>query len=199
MHREPSETPMYGLNFQRAVLHSLCCILFLLLAGCASSTASSPTGTAGTSTPTATSTMAPTAAPTPNIPTLSTALLTYKGHSKAVLGFAWSPDGKEIVSGSDDGTVQMWDTKTGKQLWNYNTGTYVFAVAWSPDGKEIASGGGDGSVTLLNAATGKRIANYGSQAAFIEGLAWSPTVNASLQAARIAPWWFKTHRMARCL
>jgi WD40 repeat protein len=174
MHREPSETLAYRLNLHRVIFHSLCCILFLLLAGCASSTASSPTATAGTSTPTATPTMAPTATLTPNIPTLSTALLMYKGHSKAILGFAWSPDAKEIVSGSDDGTVQMWDTKTGKRFWNYDTGTYVFTVAWSPDGKEVASGGGDGSVTLLNAATGKRIANYGSQADFIQGLAWSP-------------------------
>jgi WD40 repeat protein len=148
MHREPSETLAYRLNLHRVIFRSLCCILFLLLAGCASSTASSPTGTAGASTPTTTPTMAPTATPTPNIPTLSTALLTYKGHSKAALGFAWSPDGKEIVSGSDDGTVQMWDTKTGKRLWNYNTGTYVFAVAWSPDGKEIASASQDGTVQI---------------------------------------------------
>jgi eukaryotic-like serine/threonine-protein kinase len=33
---------------------------------------------------------------------------TYHGHSGAVLAVAWSPDGKDIASGSRDKTVQVW-------------------------------------------------------------------------------------------
>src|SRR5579885_2698954 len=175
MDRNPIALSAYGLNLRRVVFHGACCMVFLLLAGCASNAPASTAGSgASTPRPTATATMAPTATPTPNFPTLSKALLTYNGHGKAVVGIAWSPDGKEMVSGSDDYTVQAWSTQTGKQVWSYNTGSYVFAVAWSPDGKEIAAGGGDGSVTLLNAATGKLIANYTGQTGFIQGLAWSP-------------------------
>ena len=33
---------------------------------------------------------------------------TYHGHVGAVLAVAWSPDGKDIASGSKDKTVQVW-------------------------------------------------------------------------------------------
>ncbi len=149
MQQEPSETLACRLNLHRVLFRSLCCILFLLLAECASSTASSSTGTAGTSTPTATPTMAPTATPTPNIPTLSTALLTYKGHSKAILGFAWSPDGKEIASGGGDGSVTLLNAPTGKRIANYGSqADFIQGLAWSPGGKEIASSSQDGTVQI---------------------------------------------------
>ncbi len=35
-------------------------------------------------------------------------VFTYHGHSGAVLAVAWSPDGKDIASGSRDKTVQVW-------------------------------------------------------------------------------------------
>jgi eukaryotic-like serine/threonine-protein kinase len=33
---------------------------------------------------------------------------TYRGQSNVVKAVAWSPDGKRIVSGTTDGTVQVW-------------------------------------------------------------------------------------------
>ena len=41
-------------------------------------------------------------------------LLTYQGHSDRATTVAWSPDGKEVVSGSLDTTVQVWSATTGK-------------------------------------------------------------------------------------
>lgn len=35
-------------------------------------------------------------------------ILTYRGHSSLVWSLAWSPDGTRIASGSEDGTVQIW-------------------------------------------------------------------------------------------
>ena len=34
---------------------------------------------------------------------------TLTGHSGRVLSVAYSPDGKQIASGSDDNTVKVWD------------------------------------------------------------------------------------------
>jgi len=52
---------------------------------------------------------------------------------------AFSPDGKQIVSGSRDTDVRRWDAATGQQLLpalEGHTG-WVNSVAFSPDGKQI--------------------------------------------------------------
>jgi len=38
----------------------------------------------------------------------------FKGHTGWVWSVAFSPDGQQIVSGSDDQTVRVWDVKTGQ-------------------------------------------------------------------------------------
>ena len=41
--------------------------------------------------------------------------LTLKGHKDDISTLAFSPDGKMLLSGSDDGTIRAWDTITGRQ------------------------------------------------------------------------------------
>jgi WD40 repeat protein len=38
------------------------------------------------------------------------------GHSNHVNSVAYSPDGKHIVSGSEDWTVRIWDAAMGKEV-----------------------------------------------------------------------------------
>lgn len=35
------------------------------------------------------------------------------GHSNQIRSVAFSPDGQVLASGSDDGTINLWDTATG--------------------------------------------------------------------------------------
>ena len=41
---------------------------------------------------------------------------TLTGHSNYVTSVAYSPDGKHIVTGSEDSTVKVWDSQTGKEV-----------------------------------------------------------------------------------
>ena len=68
---------------------------------------------------------------------LETLTLEGKGHTNGVLSVAFSPDGKKIVSGSQDMTLKVWDAVGDQetQTLKGHTGG-VFSVAFSPDGKK---------------------------------------------------------------
>jgi WD40 repeat protein len=68
---------------------------------------------------------------------------------------AFSPDSNALASGSDDGTVRVWDVTTGDLLTTLEGHTdIVWSVAFNPvDGRVLASGSRDGTVRLW-AATG---------------------------------------------
>ena len=39
---------------------------------------------------------------------------TLKAHTDRVNSMGYSPDGKTLASGCDDGTIKLWDVATGK-------------------------------------------------------------------------------------
>ncbi len=88
----------------------------------------------GTARSVATKAGSATSDPTPTtIPTLTT-LQIYSGHTDIVHAVAWSPDGNNIVSGSRDGTAQLWNASTAQTILIYKKhNDIVDAVAWSSD------------------------------------------------------------------
>ena len=73
------------------------------------------------------------------------------GHTGSVNALALSPDGRFLVSGSEDVTLKIWDTATGNVLRTLSGHDQpVLAAAISPDGRWIASGGADATVRVWN-------------------------------------------------
>ena len=69
----------------------------------------------------------------------------YEGHSGNILSCAVSPDGSWILSGSEDNTLKIWDTKTTQCKFTLQGHTKpVWYCAISSNGELILSGGLDG-------------------------------------------------------
>ncbi|MCK4869435.1 MAG: c-type cytochrome, partial [Alphaproteobacteria bacterium] len=96
--------------------------------------------------------------------------LTIAGHDFAVNSVAFTPDGRQAVSGSVDETVRVWDLANGKELasWYGHAGS-IIGIAISANEKLVASGGIDKTVRIWHLASGKIVHAMAGH----EGPVWS--------------------------
>ncbi len=73
-----------------------------------------------------------------------------RGHTNVVRSASFSPNGKYVVSASNDKTVRIWDAKTGQQVGSPLEGhtDRVNSASFSPDGRYIVSASWDGTVKI---------------------------------------------------
>ena len=66
----------------------------------------------------------------------------------------FSPDGKRIVTASEDNTARVWDAQTGQPLTEpMEHAVAVISAQFSPDGRRVVTGSANNTATVWDAAT----------------------------------------------
>ncbi|MXQ93663.1 hypothetical protein E5288_WYG022360 [Bos mutus] len=84
--------------------------------------------------------------------------LVYRGHNSLVRCLSVSPDGQWLASGSDDGSVRLWEVATARCMRTVPVGGVVKSVAWNPHPTVcLVAVAVEDTVLLLNPALGDRL------------------------------------------
>ena len=102
-------------------------------------------------------------------------LRTLEGHQAAVYSVAFDPVSHTLASGSEDKTVKLWNTTSGKLLRTLegHQGT-VWSVAFDPASHTLASGSEDKTVKLWNTTSGKLLRTLEGHQGTVWSVAFDP-------------------------
>jgi WD40 repeat protein len=101
---------------------------------------------------------------------------TFEGsHGDLITSIAVSPDGHQVVTGSWDRTLRLWNIAKKRSVATFEGHTdRVYAVAFSPDGTRIVSASGDSTLRIWNVATQKTTRILKGHELWVTSVAFSP-------------------------
>jgi WD40 repeat protein len=96
-------------------------------------------------------------------------------YTRGVTSVSFSPDGKRIASGIEDGTIKLWDTLTGSEMGTLKGhADNVKSVIFSPNGTRLASGSDERSIKIWDAATGRELTTLKGHADSVNSVSFRP-------------------------
>jgi eukaryotic-like serine/threonine-protein kinase len=100
-------------------------------------------------------------------------------HRRSVTGAAFTPDGRIMATGGEEGLAKLWDVATHRELVRFKGHLKsVQAVAISPDGGRLATGGGGSeAVKLWDIQTHQELITLAGEGSLTTFLRFSPDGN----------------------
>ena len=99
----------------------------------------------------------------------------YPGHTRAVTGVAWNPNGDLIATTSWDDTCIIWNPYTAEKLTTLTGHTNpVTGAAWHPDGTHLATTSYDHTCIIWNPHTAEKLTTLTGHTSAVTGAAWNP-------------------------
>ena len=109
----------------------------------------------------------------------------FSGHTLGVTCGRFLPDGKHLITGSEDGSFIIWDPKTAQPVHKLTANDARFrledgvtCLAPNANGSAAIVGGADGGLRIVNLTNGQLISSLEGhtteEGSSVEAVAWSP-------------------------
>lgn len=95
-------------------------------------------------------------------------------HGKGVSSISWSSDTRYVATGSDDGSVEIWDLERDQIRTIYGKDCKIERVDFSPDGDRLLIEGikGDRKISIWDPKKFQEIVTFDGFTSAIERSAW---------------------------
>ncbi len=81
----------------------------------------------------------------------------YYADDKEITTFKFNPNNKQIATGSENNVVVIWDTLSGKKLFEFQHESKITDLEYSPDGSVLVSASNDATIRFWDTLTGKQL------------------------------------------
>jgi len=109
----------------------------------------------------------------PNAPQLE--LVPQTGHTNDIWSVDFSPDGRRVLTASNDDLAILWDAETGRTLRTFagHVNGLIFAH-FTPDGTRIVTGAGDSTAALWDPNSGEKLRTFNAHQNWVWDVCFSP-------------------------
>ena len=108
----------------------------------------------------------------------------------SITSAVFSPDGRFVLTSSQDGTVRVWNATTDalRSVITEPGNASVVSATFSPDGKLIGTASHDGTARIWDSATGQQLTEFDAGGA-LSDIAFSPDGRSAITSGAAATIW----------